>query len=171
MKAITIWQPWASLIASGAKQFETRGWETKHRGKIAIHAAKIIPREIGVVDRSFCHAVQRALFPNAKDVDMWSNIVQLLPRGAIVAIGDLTACHLISGRTTVGPEAVAAQAYVGGKLTDITTCTNELLFGDWTLGRFAWELQNVELLETPIYVTGRQGLWNWEESDDDTARD
>ncbi len=40
MKAITIWQPWASLLACGAKQYETRSWATSYRGPIAIHAAK-----------------------------------------------------------------------------------------------------------------------------------
>ena len=40
MKAITLWQPWASLIAVGAKTIETRGWATNYRGPLAIHAAK-----------------------------------------------------------------------------------------------------------------------------------
>ena len=40
IKAITIYQPWASLKACGAKKFETRGWATNYRGPIAIHAAK-----------------------------------------------------------------------------------------------------------------------------------
>ena len=40
MKAITIWQPWASLLASGRKRYETRSWATTYRGPIAIHAAK-----------------------------------------------------------------------------------------------------------------------------------
>lgn len=39
MKAITLWQPWASLVATGAKIIETRSWGTRHRGPIAIHAA------------------------------------------------------------------------------------------------------------------------------------
>ena len=50
MKAITIWQPWASLIACGAKKYETRSWPTKYRGPIAIHAAakdpRTLPREV-----------------------------------------------------------------------------------------------------------------------------
>ncbi len=41
MKAITLWQPYASLIAVGAKEFETRSWPTKFRGELAIHAAKV----------------------------------------------------------------------------------------------------------------------------------
>lgn len=45
MKAITIIQPWATLIAIGAKRFETRSWATTHRGPIAIHAGKKIDRD------------------------------------------------------------------------------------------------------------------------------
>lgn len=44
MKAITLWQPWASLVAVGAKTIETRSWSTKHRGPLAIHAAAKRPR-------------------------------------------------------------------------------------------------------------------------------
>lgn len=40
MKAITLWQPWASLIFTGWKRFETRSWPTFYRGPLAIHAAK-----------------------------------------------------------------------------------------------------------------------------------
>lgn len=40
MKAITISQPWASLIASGEKWVENRTWATNYRGLLAIHAGK-----------------------------------------------------------------------------------------------------------------------------------
>lgn len=39
MKALTLWQPWATLIAIGAKSIETRSWGTSYRGPLAIHAA------------------------------------------------------------------------------------------------------------------------------------
>jgi hypothetical protein len=39
MKAITIKQPWASLIVHGIKDIENRSWKTNYRGKILIHAA------------------------------------------------------------------------------------------------------------------------------------
>lgn len=42
MRAISLWQPWASLIVDGRKGYETRHWATKHRGPLAIHAAKQI---------------------------------------------------------------------------------------------------------------------------------
>jgi hypothetical protein len=44
MKAISLWQPWASAIALGWKKNETRHWSTDYRGPLLIHAAKkIVP--------------------------------------------------------------------------------------------------------------------------------
>src|SRR4051812_11429933 len=40
MKVLTLTQPWATLVAIGAKHIETRSWETLYRGPLAIHAAK-----------------------------------------------------------------------------------------------------------------------------------
>jgi hypothetical protein len=40
LKAITLLQPWASLVAIGAKTIETRPYATQYRGPLAIHAAK-----------------------------------------------------------------------------------------------------------------------------------
>lgn len=40
MKAISLWQPWASAVVLGFKRNETRGWATRYRGPLAIHAAK-----------------------------------------------------------------------------------------------------------------------------------
>ena len=41
MKALTIIQPWATLIASGHKVNETRSWKTNYRGEILIHEERI----------------------------------------------------------------------------------------------------------------------------------
>ena len=45
MKALTLTQPWASAIfVPDLKIHETRSWATRHRGPLAIHAAKGLPR-------------------------------------------------------------------------------------------------------------------------------
>ena len=44
MKAITIKQPFASLIAAGLKEYEFRTWKTKYRGEILIHAGKAVKK-------------------------------------------------------------------------------------------------------------------------------
>jgi len=45
MKALSLTQPWATLIVSGAKAFETRSWTTTYRGPLLIHAAKGFPKD------------------------------------------------------------------------------------------------------------------------------
>ena len=45
MKAITIKQPFASLIAAGLKEYEFRTWKTNYRGEILIHAGKGIDKD------------------------------------------------------------------------------------------------------------------------------
>lgn len=45
MKALTLIQPWATLIVSGHKRVETRSWRTRHRGPLLIHAGKKIDHD------------------------------------------------------------------------------------------------------------------------------
>ncbi len=40
MKALTIKQPWATLIMHAGKDIENRDWPTKLRGRIAVHSSK-----------------------------------------------------------------------------------------------------------------------------------
>lgn len=88
MKALTIWQPWASLLVSGQKKYETRSWATDYRGPIAIHAAmRPVHRTIDalVADKAGngWNVLERldSLFLRPGALDQ-------LPTGAIVRKGD-----------------------------------------------------------------------------------
>ena len=159
MKAITLWQPWASLLACGAKKYETRGWETRYRGPIAIHAAKkgfapyACELPIGFTDAAIS-VFWPGVFDLCTVVDSWDE----LPRGAIVATAELVCCRAIYKNRYDGVTHILDD-------TDAGICIegNELLFGDWTPGRYAWEFANVKMLDEPIPAKGKQGLWNWEE--------
>jgi len=76
LTVITLHQPWASLIAAGKKNYETRSWSTDYRGLIAIHAAKKLHE-----DKSLISLLE---IPAAE-----------IPLGAVVAIADLTDCILM----------------------------------------------------------------------------
>lgn len=78
IRALSLWQPWASLVACGVKRHETRHWMTNHRGPIAIHAAKTLDRA----------GAPEALCQAALGMD-W---MDQCPLGAVVAVADLTAC-------------------------------------------------------------------------------
>lgn len=52
MKAISLWQPWASAMAAGVKRNETRSWSTDYRGELLICSAKRMPsrEELAAMD-------------------------------------------------------------------------------------------------------------------------
>ncbi|MNO15498.1 ASCH domain protein [compost metagenome] len=139
MKTITMVQPWATLIAINAKQYETRGWKTNYRGDLAIHAGKKIDYE-ACKEKS----IKSALIEYGYTPDN-------LPTGAIIATATLKDC-LKSVETWTDGYILENGVYV---------YSPEYEFGDFTPGRFAWELTDVKRLLEPITTKGQQGLWNW----------
>lgn len=148
MKAITVWQPHATLLAIDEKRNETRGRRTHYRGAIAIHAAKYI-------DRVACELpeIKSTLARHGYTVDN-------LPTGAIVAIANLTECWEVVGEEE-GVESFLLDSQKN-KTMSIAHSSNEFLFGDFSVGRFGLEMSNVNRLSEPIPVKGQQGLWNWD---------
>ena len=145
MIAVTLWQPWATAIAVGAKHIETRGWQTGHRGPLAIHAAK------------------RRIKGELRDFDMdpeWSAALGILghledelPFGAIVAI-----CYLFDCLRTewVAPEVLDTLHRREGWSAGWT----ERTMGDFTPGRYGWILNNITPLKKPLPYKGMQGFFN-----------
>jgi len=153
MKAITLWQPWASLLTCGAKIYETRSWATNYRGPIAIHAGLKDPY---ITLRGECLTIVYPIF-EALGLSKANKKSELrsLPRGAVIATAELMGCWRITAND--GKRACMLHLPNGNPCVS----GNELLFGDWTPGRYAWEFANMVILPEPILVRGRQGLWNW----------
>lgn len=146
MKSITIIQPWATLIALGEKQFETRSWSAKHRGPIAIHAGKKIDREACEVPE-----IKAALARHGYTADN-------LPTGAVVAIANMTECWSIG--TDYQSRMPLLYNGTGGQEKRVSL--KEDKFGFYYPGRYAWELSDVQRLAEPVPAKGQQGFWNWE---------
>jgi|SRR5581483_8604804 len=140
MRGLSLTQPWASLIAIGAKRIETRSWATSYRGTLAIHASKGFPVEC----RELCEEWPFDDALASAGVTSW----QRLPRGMIVATCELVACVSTSG------SGARLELWPGHPLNEW-----ERAFGDYSAGRFAWILANVVSLPEPIPVTGSLGLW------------
>lgn len=69
MKAITIKQPWASLIVGGYKKYEFRTWKTNYRGKIFIHAGMGIEKNINEFKNYNLEYINGAIIGEAEIVD------------------------------------------------------------------------------------------------------
>lgn len=139
--AISLWQPWASLIAAGAKPFETRGWIAPGRfigRRIAIHAAKHRV-SLGLVTE-----MDAAVLPI-----LGSRWWQRLPAGAIVCTALLAGCYRVTGTRGGAPVLEDGRAI------------RDDGFGDYEIGRWCWELKAVEPLTPAAAAKGHQGFWTW----------
>lgn len=88
MKALSIIQPWASLIAVGIKDIENRTWRTNYRGEFLIHAsAKRLPAGWTALTSEQYAAATRLVNPYGKEND-----VKQLPVSAIIGKARLVAC-------------------------------------------------------------------------------
>ncbi len=163
MKAITLYEPYATLVALEQKKFETRPWSTRYRGPLAIHAAKAIPGWAkDTLRTNRCRAVLAGcgvrIGPLARP-ENW------LPLGKVVAVCELVECiallppghHWLDPRYAV--EYARTCALYG---IPPTKDTDEFAFGDYSGGRFVWVLANVRRLREPIPARGLQRLWEWD---------
>jgi hypothetical protein len=133
MKCLTLMQPWATLIAAGAKRVETRSWATAYRGPLAIHASARLPAATRMLfaQEPFASAFREAGILRPED----------FPLGKVLAVCRLVDCQRITVESR--PEEPEAS------------------FGDYTPGRWAWLLEDVEVLRGPVAARGRLGLWEW----------
>ena len=151
VKALTLHQPWASLVALPVKRIETRSWSTKYRGRLYIHAARSAPATF-----LFLPTVVPALVvPITDHADIGD------PE-CIVAHDDGTLDHCIPTHAPPpGPSNIvhldAPEISDGVHL--IRDITDQRPYGDFTPGRFAWLLEDVRPVDPPVPCRGRQGLW------------
>jgi len=146
MKAITLHQPWASLVLIGAKQYETRSWPTTYRGQLAIHAGKEEFKGFRAWELSA--EIRTSLEANGIRSDKFGSGFDKLPLGKVLGIGFLGDCLLMT------EQLIAEQS------------EQELALGHWEPGRFAWRFDAVVMFDEPIPARGMQGIWNWDTSHD-----
>lgn len=146
MKALTVQQPWASLIFREMalpfgtfKQVETRSWKTSHRGKLAIHAAKNHDKSL------FLDMDDDTRMTFASAGIRCEEDIEALPHGVILGEVNVVGCMPI--------EELRKSKYC---------CVYEETFGDWSDGRYGWILADPIEYENPIPATGKLGLWDWE---------
>lgn len=134
LRVLSLWQPWATLMAVREKELETRSWETLYRGHVAIQAAAKWNRDLAAlcIEQPF-----RAVL--AKHGVTADN----MPLGKVVAVGRLES---IIRTSEFNPH--------------MSRAPHERDFGDYGPGRFAWVFKDVRRLLVPIPLKASQGLFH-----------
>lgn len=132
MKALTISQPFASLIADGHKWIENRCWETRFRGWLAIHAGK------------------GTQYLTKKELAEY-------PHGCVIAFARLVDCV---SRDFIHAQFQRGNRFKIAAGTGRTW--DEIESHKHCEGPFCWILADVRKLVEPIAINGAQGLWEFD---------
>lgn len=136
MKALSIMQPHAELIRNGKKVIETRSWGTNYRGEILIHASKT--------------AIPKAVRQNAELLSLIGDRpLKELEHGFIVAKAILVRCEYMTQQFVETMKRYDPQEYTAGY---------------YSVGRWAWFLEDVEPLDKPIPAKGHLSVWDYDEA-------
>lgn len=139
MKAISIFQPWATLIAHGHLSFTTSSRNVRYRGPIAIHAHATEAPPGVYLDDNIAQALVQCGYsafrsPNIRDL-------QPLPHGSLLATATLT--NVISWS-----EASASQKKEYER------------FGSIRKGRYLWILTKPSPLKSPCPHCGKPAVFD-----------
>ena len=133
MRTLSLLQPWASLVVMGVKTIETRRWQTSHRGPMLIHAGQ---RKAG--------GLIAAEPPILKYIPHFNQ----LPFGAIIGQVTLTDIMLVENlhlsETEIARQSLELNA-----------------FGDESINRYAWLLEDAITFTRPIPARGHLHLWQF----------
>ena len=143
MKALSIKQPWASLIAHGIKDIENRTWRTKFRGRIYIHASA---KSAG--NTAFLRSdLQDNYF--AWNTENYKSFESNLPYSAIIGEVDIVDC-------IINHESIWAEKKFMYEYDES---------GEKPIGKpiYNWVLANPILYDKPIInVKGKLSFWEFE---------
>lgn len=137
VRAITLHQPWATLIALGVKTIETRSWLPSPKLfdpglTLLIHAGQKLDVEACHYEPAIAAALKAGGVGRPAD----------LPTGAVVAVGNV----------------YRADRHPGGLAS--ATAAEQAPFGHFGPGRCYWMFSStVDRLPSPVAARGRQGLW------------
>lgn len=183
LPALSLWQPWASAIASGKKQNETRGWKRDYRGPIAILATASIHADA----REFVRARLAEIRCDERDGDITDaamrrdsltypgindgqpideKTIGKMPLACVVAIARVVETIYVPMLTRYQEEIVTARFYNGRgeieeRIVPPPQISLERMLGNyWDGERYAWCLTDIMPTPENPKARGGQGLFN-----------
>ena len=137
MKVLSMVQPWASLFVLRKAKYETRSWRTNYRGPLAIHSSKKVNKDV-------CnHLAIKSL------LGKHGYTKENLPTGKIFAV-----CKLVNCLKVIENNKTSAILEDGRIVSG-----NDYFLGDYEVGGYVWDVQDMQILDEFIPAKGMLGLW------------
>lgn len=165
MNALTVIEPWATLLISGAKKIETRSWAPPEHlcgERIAIHASA------GLTGAEFALAF-REPFASRLAEYRGQGRHGYAPTGRIKDAFKSSRGHVLGHARLIdfgpicGDPTVRGKRFVDGARGRYAVEGEELAFGDYSLtGRWGWIFDDQVSLDEPIPARGSLGIWVWD---------
>jgi hypothetical protein len=165
MRCLSLWQPWATLLAAGLKRVETRSWALKHGGPLLVHAARHWSPGLDALSRRepFLSALKKlgVTWKNPPPSSRGARAARpCIPFGAVVGRVNVVACVPTSSLGTHGLGDADPVYWPGHpKYFPLQVGETERAFGDYSPGRFAFLCEDAVLSPVPVPFCGRQGLF------------
>lgn len=154
MPALTVWQPWASLIAAHAKPYEFRGWAAPRAlvgRRIAIHAGARPIKRAEVQD-----LLMRLAGPEAWSTGLRADLARPILERVLTAPGVLPLSSVVCTAVLGAPRRANEIVFeFGGPVND----SDRGAHTSW-----AWPLAEIDRLEPPAPTRGAQGFWQWSDA-------
>lgn len=139
MKTLTIQQPFAGLLILGIKLHETRSWNTKHRGKLAIHSSAKMTADGKRTLDWLCKELPDVFFPSSKAMTVCTQLGMVL--------GTVNVSETVSTNEKSPIESL------------------ERHLGDYSANRYYWKCENPVQFPSPVPAVGKLSIWNWDKPD------
>lgn len=171
MKAISIKQPWASLIVEGIKDIENRTWKLpeKYKGqRVLIHASAAKRGNNSIIDllsRAQMKTFVRKFEDHGRDF--------LEPRGLIIGSVEIVDCVVNHPSVWAEKSEIISKPnkddyYIGGNWVEYDMVKYRQDCNKWRENRliYNWILANPIKFDTPIPAKGKLGFWDFESNDE-----
>ncbi len=152
MKALTLWQPWASLVASGIKPLEFRKWRADgHVGeRIVVHAS------VRKIDAEEIWMMAARLREGREGYG--------LKRPEALAFFERIKARLLAREPVGLPQGAGlgtARLGVPKRVRDIDPAAFGIDLKGVREDLYGWPMEGFEAFPAPVACMGAQGLWNW----------
>lgn len=136
MKALTLKQPWATLLAAGTTRYNMRPWRTRHRGRLALFAGRHFDED----------AVDLCLHEDMRPHLVRAGCAYLieLPLGSLVGTARLVDC--VPARELTPQE--------------IDPADPAIRFSGVFPGQWAWIFEHPERFARPVPWRGKLGIFS-----------